>query len=146
MKKSSITFLFDSSSRVFYLSPHLYEKLDDCDNENKQKPFDCVNNFIAEKAGCMPHTYGLNASKVFQRCVTIEEYRTFFNTAYEVFRGKHFETLQTQRCTVRNCNRYTWSGRRTWDAELSQIHIKPSHEVSPLSKLETFRRQIIFAF
>ena len=83
----------------------------------------------------MPHSYGLNASKVIKRCVTIEEYRKFFNTAHQVFTGKHSNTLQTRRCAMRNCKKYTWSGHRTWNMEFSRIFKKPSHEVSPFSNL-----------
>ena len=107
---------------MFYASAALYEKLDDCDNENKQKPFDCANELVAELSGCMAHTYGLNTSG-FHKCTTLEEYRKFFKTAFQMYMGRHTKTLNERKCAVKNCNTYSWSSHRATGsgAKLSQI-------------------------
>ena len=119
---------------MFWIRSHLETKLDECDNENKQKPFDCVNTFIAEQAGCMAHSYGLNTSKEVQKCVTLEEYTQFIKTAFEVFAGKHSQTLQARKCLrARNCNDYTWSGHRAYGADFSRM-LMTNSDVSNSSK------------
>ena len=83
------------------MTPHLYKYKKDCDEDNQQKPFDCVNNFMQAKTGC-------DTTRLLETCNSSQDLNHYFKVAKEVADGVKDNELEEFGCMQKNCDFYYW--------------------------------------
>ena len=91
----------------------------DCDSENKQNTFDCIEKFLASKVDCRfpwldKRDFSKNNSKV---CNTTEELKLHLETQFKLYQRKLDDELVEFGCLKRNCLEKIWQPRHLFGYE-----------------------------
>ena len=91
----------------------------DCDSENKQNTFDCIEKFLASKVDCRfpwldKRYFSKNNSKV---CNKTEELKLHLETQFKLYQRKLDDELVEFGCLKRNCLEKIWQPRHLFGHE-----------------------------
>ena len=91
----------------------------DCDSENKQNTFDCIEKFLASKVDCRfpwldKRDFSKNNSKV---CNKTEELKLHLETQFKLYQRKLDDELVEFGCLKRNCLEKIWQPRHLFGHE-----------------------------
>ena len=85
------------------------KKIRKCDMENKQKPFECIQGFLASKINCST-PWSKNSTKA--PCQDVEDYKTYFNHYLNLLKMDYEHQLSTFDCLNIDCDDYYWKAKR----------------------------------
>ena len=80
-------------------------KYDNCDQENKQRPFDCVNSYLETKFKC---------SAPWKNCTSLESYG---ETYRKILRGDTSSLLDFNCNLEMDCKRYIWKMEKSYNQD-----------------------------
>ena len=95
-----------SPCRHYGLTPKLFKQMGKCDEENKQREFECSNEYLVAKTGCSPmKTSSEIQSNLLGNCSSIEEVREYLLNVKKLSNG----TAEGFEChEKKNCLQFSW--------------------------------------
>ena len=89
------------------------KQVTDCDSENKQSAFECIEKFLASKVDCLfpwldPRNFS-NLSKTV--CNKTEDLKKHLENQFQIYRRTMDDELKAFGCLLKNCMQKTWQPR-----------------------------------
>ena len=119
--------------RIFPQPPS-HVGVENCDQKNEQKPFSCIQKFIASKLNCKwPWLEKYFYNETLKNCETVEELKYYLNVYNKVLRGDLNSELENFGCLTKNCIEYSWMTRKLLEMKTEDLLRNPN--TAPLVKL-----------
>ena len=113
--ESSLLYRMPATSQDFYdFKVQSKKHFTDCDPDNQQKTFECIEKFLASKADCRFSWVDKRyvSQKNSKICNKTEELKLHLETQFKLYQRKLDDELRRFGCLQRNCLEKTWQPRK----------------------------------
>ena len=90
-----------------------HKSVKDCDEKNQQKPFECVQRFLASKKKfcTLPWLKKYTSGTICEKTES-KEIKNYFDIYFQILNGKLDHELKNFGCLVQNCRQNTWTTKQ----------------------------------
>lgn len=116
-------------SKSMSIKTKFTKRVKNCDEKNRQRPFDCINDFIQSKLKC-PIPWRKGKKETNETCDAKQTIEWYLGNQASIFAQSKNEELKEFGCMISNCEETIWSleETQTFSSKITQTWGIPSNK------------------